>query len=203
MDRLKILTNKEEFLKVFPAKESLIQKVSNIELAMLIVNLKKDTDFKRILNRNSLEEFKNSFYEFFGKPVISNKKFGVINGVFYTDHDFTDTEFDALYKLYISATDFQRKLYELHPTAVKKFMRDNDGLCCGNMLLNCTDAEFIDTLNSIDFPITTVENLLTSLRFDLVLNSSKYGRIRTSNDVFILDIPNSYKECTGVFISKL
>lgn len=203
LDRIKVLTDADEFLKVFPDKSNLVKPVVNSEMILLFTNIRKDTNFNKLFKMKSIESFKESLVNYLGEPVISTSKFGIIEGRFYTNHEITDTEVESLYKLLKGNTEFQLNLFNLHKPVIKKFIIENDGCCCGNILLHCSEEDFIATLSSIDFPFTTVENLLTALRSDLVFNTDTFGRIRTSNDVFIINIPESVQECCGVFVSKL
>lgn len=205
MDRMKVLTSKEEFLKVFPDKKSLVVDYSLAEIYCLMLRLRSDISIRKEIIHSKDEEgfefFKNTFSKFF---EISDNTIGIVNGVVSFPREMVIEDFILLKKLLLNDNKFSEMLFGVHTDGMKEFISVNQSSLCGNALLHCSEEEFMAVLNSIDFEFTTVNNLLTATRADLV-KSDTYGKIRTDTSVFIVNMTQSYKDnnCLGVFIDKL
>lgn len=203
-NRLKVMTDSKEFLKLFPDKKNLVKDYSNSEMLLLYINLRFGKDIFTKLKIKSNEDFTEKILSWLGNLYITDTdKVGIIEGKLYTKNHITEKDCSQVYKILEMKTNFQRCLYNLHKPIVRVFMFNNNGNLCGNVLLSCTDSEFMEALNSIDFEFTTVSNMLTAMRSDLIFENRQFGKIRTPNDVFLIDLENSDTDCVGVFASKL
>lgn len=204
MDRLKILTNAEAFKKAFPDKANMVVSKSIVEMLTLYLNIRTDFDYTQLL-KFSVDDFHARLIEWLGdiKVPTTVENSGIVNGCVYYDANINDNDIECVYNLLKTQTSFQQALFSIHPECVKKFILTESGKLCGDVLLHCSDEEFNSVLNSIDVPFTTVSNLLTAIRSDLLINTTRYGRIRTTKDVFLIDLIQSTEECIGVYASKL
>ena len=136
--------------------------------------------------------------------MVTSDKCGIINGVIYFPRDVEMKDFITFRNLLFNRNNFAVNLFNLHNEQIKLFMKENSGNLCGNVLLHCTEDEFKNVINSIDFEFTTVSNLLTAMRSDLVFDET-FGRIRTNNNVYLINLKQSYlhNACVGTFIDKL
>lgn len=205
MNRMKVMSSKEEFLKVFPEKTNLVIDYSLAEMFCLLLKLRNDVfiplDIMKLNDDEGFDLFKENFARFF---EVSNDKAGIINGVICFPREMTVKDFILFKKLIRNDVEFSKGLFDIHTDGMKEFISANKSAFCGNTLLHCSEEEFKAVLSSIDFEFTTVNNLLTAIRADLV-DSDVYGRIRVNNNVFIVNMVQSYKDnaCIGVFIDKL
>lgn len=204
MDRLKVLTDAEAFKKAFPNKADMVVSKSIVEMLTLYLNIRTDFDCTQLL-KLSVNDFHTKVIEWLGdiKVPTTAEETGIVNGCVYYDTDITDKDLESVYNLLKTQTRFQQALFSIHPECVKKFILTESGKLCGDVLLHCSDEEFNGVLNSIDVPFTTVSNLLTAIRSDLLINTTRYGRIRTNKDVFLIDLIQSTEDCIGIYASKL
>ncbi len=204
MNRLEVLTNPEAFKEAFPDKADLVVNFSVIELLTLYLNIRSDFNYGQYLNKSVLE-FHDKLMAWLGEiEVVSGPtECGIMNGVFKSCTKPTIEDIGYVQSILNFATDFQKALFEINTPGVRSFILSETSKLCGNVLLHCSDADFCKVINTIDIPFTTVSNLLTAIRADLLLGTDRYGRIRTPKDVFLVDLKASQDECVGVFASKL
>lgn len=204
MDRFKILTDAEAFKKAFPNKAEFVVSESIVELLTLYLEIRTDFDYLTIL-KLPFDEFYSKLINWLGdtKNPTNKNDCGIIEGCVYWNTSITKEDAEYVYKLLKMQTKFQDTLYSIHSTGIQQFITAEGGKLCGNVLYHCSDAEFIAVMESIDVPFTTVSNLLTAIRSDLLNDTERYGRIRTSKDVLLVDLLQSTDSCIGVYASKL
>lgn len=156
------------------------------ELLVLFMKNRDDINFQ---SRAVTKEAINALRKWIGTPV-NDGIVGIIDGVFHYPYEVTDADLRDALRLYNGVTPFQKLLYSFHKPSIKNFIIDNYGEMCGNLIYWCSDDDFKKLINSIDFKFTTINNLLTAIRADLV-DSGIYGKIRTQRDVFLIDIKNT------------
>lgn len=204
MDRFKILTDAEAFKKAFPNKAEFVVSESIVELLTLYLEIRTDFDYLAIL-KLPFDEFYDKLINWLGdtKNPTSKNDCGIIEGCVYWNTSVSKEDAECVYKLLKMQTKFQSTLYSIHPVGIQQFIAAESGKLCGNVLYHCSDTEFIAVMESIDIPFTTVSNLLTAIRSDLLNDTERYGRIRTSKDVLLVDLLQSTDSCIGVYASKL
>lgn len=156
------------------------------EILVLFMKNRDDINFQ---SRAVTKEAVNALKRWLGTPV-NDGIVGIIDGVFHYPFEVTDTDLKDALRLYNGVTPFQKILYSFHRSSIKKFIIDNYGELCGNTIYCCSDDDFKRLISSIDFKFTTINNLLTAIRADLV-DSEVYGKIRTRRDVFLIDMKNT------------
>ena len=203
MDRISIVTNPEAFKQAFPNKANLVVGSSLVELILLYLNIRHDFNYRPLLKK-PVTEFYAKLSDWLGEVVPTAEDTAEITfGTVHSNVTLTLEDAEVIQSILKMNTGFQKELYELHTPGMKYFMRDNGGMMCGNVILHCTDEELAQVINAIDFPFTTISNLLTAIRADLLLDTEQYGRIRTDKDVYLVDMLADPSNCVGVFASQL
>lgn len=203
MDRISIITNPKAFKQAFPNKADLVVNSSLVELILLYLNIRHDFNYRPLLKK-PVTEFYAKLSDWLGEVVPTTEDVAEITfGTVHSNVALTLEDAEVIQSILKMDTDFQKELYELHTPGMKCFMHDNGGMMCGNVILHCTDREMAQVINAIDFPFTTISNLLTAIRADLLLNTEQYGRIRTAKDVYLVDMLADPSKCVGVFASQL
>jgi hypothetical protein len=185
MERDVVINNRNEFIKKYPDNTNCVE-CSIVELLVLFINLRADivtADFK------NTEKGITTIREWIGEP-IKDDAIGIINGRLHYPDEISDNDIYSAILLLNKKTKFQKMLYALHPKCMKSFLVSNNAEMCGNLVYTCTDKQFDELVNSIDFKFTTIRNLLTAIRSDLV-DSKDYGKIRTVKDVYLIDLKNT------------
>jgi len=198
-ERYKIVTDKEYFLSKFPNKSNLVVDYSLPELLACMLTIRDDININYIFK--SYDSFKSVFKN---NVEITNDKTGIFEGKLCIPKMFTEQDYNDLISLMCGRSQFVFKLIELHNKETFKFMQENNGRPCGNVLFHCTDSKFEELINSIDVQFTTVSNLLTSLRCGII-DSDTYGKIYVGDKIFIINLEESMKNnsCTGMYFDAL
>lgn len=203
MSRLDILTNKDVYKETYPEKATLVVNHSLAELVLLYLGVRPDIDWYVFNTCKTPETLHTKIIKWLGESYVVDDKVGIIEGVIHYHRSWTLEDSTLLYNLLNNATKFQHALFNAHNIALKKFITVSKSNLCGNVLLHCSDEIFDAVMRSIDFPFTTIDNVLTALRADLVYNTDTYGKIRTPRDLFIVNLKESQEDCVGVYASNL
>lgn len=204
MDRLKVLTEPSAYKDAYPEKAELVEECSIVEMIVLYLNIRDDFNYEAYLNKPA-EVFHEKLSAWLGPVNIvgASDECCIYAGECNFVRDLTLEDSKCIQNLLSMKTEFQKTLFDAHTLGVKHFIMEASGKLCGNTLLHCSDDDFDKVMRSIDFKFTTVSNLLTALRADILLNTERFGRVRTTKDVYLIDLKASKDQCVYVNANKL
>ena len=194
LDRVAVITDKNTFKKEFPDKAGLVIDYSDTEMLTLFFKIRGSVAKGDLILGDSIE----AGYEAFN-DILSNADYGeipaIVNGIAMLSKEPDMEMFLNFRKLYNYEYKFFNKLFSLHCYSLKQGIRNRTLGMCSNMLLHCSDEQFLDTINSIDFEFTTLYNVFTATRMPFI-NSESYGKIMVSGEIHLLNVEETIKRDT-------